>query len=316
MNILLINPATSSARKGNHVTSDRWKHHLEELGHRVQVESSYTARNWDALVALHAYKSQNFISEFSRNHPDARLIVALTGTDLYRDLKEKPETEKSLELADNLIVLQNLARREIPPEYRDKIRVVHQSVQEVPENGSRLASTPSEFVALTVAHLRDVKDPLRLAHAVEELPEDSGIKAYHLGAVLEDEYHDKLERFKSFERFEYRGQKPRETILAFMKGADVLVVPSRLEGGANVVSEAIAVGTPVLASEVPGNRGLLGKDYPGYFPVGNTEALRKLLLECERDDGLLERLRKHVEALNNRVQPSHERAQLRDVLQS
>lgn len=316
MNILLINPATSSARKGNHVTSDRWKRRLETLGHTVHVQSSYTEGDWDALVALHAYKSLGSIEDFTQHHPDARVIVALTGTDVYRDLDEKPETRQSLELADELVVLQELARNELPEELRDKAHVVHQSVENRPETGVRPNGTADNFIALTVAHLRDVKDPLRLAYAVERLPDDSTVKAYHLGAVLEDDYHEQLEEVESSARFKYLGEKPRDTILEFMKGADVLVVPSRLEGGANVVSEAIAVGTPVLASDIPGNRGLLGDDYPGYFPVGDTEALTELLIECERRNGLMHQLQEHINAFKKRVEPSHEQAQWRDVLQS
>lgn len=62
-----------------------------------------------------------------------------------------------------------------------------------------------------------------------------------------------------------------------------MVISSRLEGGANTVSEAVACGVPVLASRVDGNVGLLGENYPGYFPYGDTVALANLLLHAERD---------------------------------
>ena len=50
-----------------------------------------------------------------------------------------------------------------------------------------------------------------------------------------------------------------------IKRAHLLIVPSRMEGGANVVVEAVTAGTAVIASRISGNVGMLGDDYPGYF---------------------------------------------------
>ena len=59
--------------------------------------------------------------------------------------------------------------------------------------------------------------------------------------------------------------------------ARALVHCSRMEGGANVVIEAVRSGVPVLASRIDGNVGLLGADYDGYFPVGDADALAALI---------------------------------------
>lgn len=316
MNILIVNPATASAKKGNDVTSSRWKHHLEALGHTVTIASEYRPGDWDLLLALHAYKSAEAIETVASNHPSARIIVALTGTDVYRDLREEESTTESLERADDLVVLQELARREIPQPYRDKTHVVHQSVLNPPVSDKRPAPETESFQVLTVAHLRGVKDPLRLGYASRELPADSDIHAFLIGAVLEDDYEEKLREFDSSERFTYLGEKPREQTLQYIKGADVLVVPSRLEGGANVVTEAISSETPIIASDIPGNRGLLGDDYPGYFPVDDTEALRNLLVKCEKNPDFYGNLKDRITSLKPRVTPDHERAQWKDVLQS
>ncbi|MFB6355249.1 MAG: glycosyltransferase, partial [bacterium] len=79
-----------------------------------------------------------------------------------------------------------------------------------------------------------------------------------------------------------------------------------LEGGAHVISEAIACGTPVVASEIPGNVGMLGRDYPAYFPVGNTEKLSQLLRTCENDPGYLNTLRKKIQDRAWMVDPAEE----------
>jgi glycosyltransferase involved in cell wall biosynthesis len=68
-----------------------------------------------------------------------------------------------------------------------------------------------------------------------------------------------------------------------------MVLSSLSEGGANVMSEAVAARVPVLATRIDGSIGLLGRDYPAYFPVGDTEALARLLNRIETDAAFLER---------------------------
>jgi glycosyltransferase involved in cell wall biosynthesis len=65
--------------------------------------------------------------------------------------------------------------------------------------------------------------------------------------------------------------------------AHVLVHASRMEGGANVVIEALRSGTPVIASRIDGNVGLLGEGHGAYFEVGDDAALARLI-ERARDD--------------------------------
>jgi glycosyltransferase involved in cell wall biosynthesis len=90
------------------------------------------------------------------------------------------------------------------------------------------------------------------------------------------------------------GARPAHQALRLIQRSRLLVVSSRSEGGANVVSEAIACGTPVLASRIDGNMGLLGDDYPGYFPVGDTAALRQLIIRAARDSDWLALLRQYI----------------------
>jgi glycosyltransferase involved in cell wall biosynthesis len=56
-----------------------------------------------------------------------------------------------------------------------------------------------------------------------------------------------------------------------------------MEGGANVISEAVMAGLPVIASDIEGSVGLLGTDYPGYYPVQDAGALRSRLRQAESD---------------------------------
>ena len=87
-------------------------------------------------------------------------------------------------------------------------------------------------------------------------------------------------------RYVWRGDRPRADVRRLLGRARAMVLSSLSEGGANVISEAVAAGVPVLASRIDGSVGLLGRDYPGYFPVGDTEALAQLLRRIETDSAV------------------------------
>ncbi len=95
-----------------------------------------------------------------------------------------------------------------------------------------------------------------------------------------------------------------------MMTSQVMVISSRMEGGANVVSEACRAGLPIIASDIAGNRGLLGGSYPGYYPVEDDKALANLLLRAERDADFLSGLRSMVTRLAVDFTPAAEQAAL------
>jgi len=93
-----------------------------------------------------------------------------------------------------------------------------------------------------------------------------------------------------------------------------LVQSSLLEGGANVVSEALAARVPVIASEIPGNVGMLGKDYPGYYETSDERELARLLHRVETDDTFYETLKARCEARRCLVLPEREHAALESLV--
>lgn len=84
-------------------------------------------------------------------------------------------------------------------------------------------------------------------------------------------------------RYVWHGALSRQRTLSLLAGSKVCVISSLMEGGANVLSEAIVASVPVLASHIPGNAGILGKNYPGLFRAGDTQRLTQLMLRAETD---------------------------------
>jgi putative glycosyltransferase (TIGR04348 family) len=307
MNIGIVTPAPPGSRSGNRVTAIRWARILRKLGHRVVISQSYTGEAFNMLVALHARRSSGSISRFRRFHGGAPLLVALTGTDLYRDLSRSKEAQVSLDVATRIVVLQPQALVELRPAWRSKARVVHQSVSRF--NRSRPRLSVKSFDVCVVGHLRPVKDPFRAAMAVRLLPKSSRIRVIHLGSALtETEAARARQEMMSNTRYKWLGEGSPSQVSGVMSKSRLFVISSRMEGGANALGEAIVAGLPVLASRIPGSIGILGDDYPGYFRVGDTRELARLMLRCETEPQFLANLTSRCRGLAALFDPSREQA--------
>jgi len=304
MHITLITPAAPSSRAGNRTTAVRWRDILKGLGHRVDVSTRYEGENADLMVALHAWRSADSIVAFDRRFPDRPLIVAITGTDAYRFIHTHPEaTMRSIRLADRLIGLHDLIAETLPPEQRHKMRVIYQSAEPV---GRREPYRRFLHVSV-IGHLRDEKDPLRPAFAARELPAASRIQVHQYGKAHTPEWAALAEaEVERNPRYHWHGEIPRHRLRQVYRRTHVVVLPSVMEGGANVISEAIVAGVPIIASDIDGSVGLLGSDYPGYYPVGDAAALAESLQRLERDPAFGTELMSYGERLRPRFSPEHE----------
>lgn len=300
MRITLAVPAGAGPYSGNQVTAGRWERLLGELGHDVDTGQGQSG---DVLVALHARHCASVVARWRAGRGQAPVVLALTGTDVYRDLATSAPARHAVELADRLVVLQPLAVGELPVDQRDKARVIYQSVEPEIARGSVAAE---RFDVCQLAHLRAVKDPLLGAAAVRLLPEDSRVRITHLGDALDEDLAAQATATRG-PRYEWKGAVPRTQALQQLARSSLLLLTSRLEGGANAVSEALALGVPVVSSRIPGSVGLLGRDYPGYFPAGDAGALAELLRRAETDAGFVERLAAGCRARAWLADPAEER---------
>lgn len=313
MKISLITPAKKQSRAGNRTTAMRWARILQDLGHQVRVAVDYAQEPADLMVALHAWRSAESIEAFRRRYPDRPLVVALTGTDIYRFIASHPETTlRSMEAADALVGLHALVYAAIPDRFGDKLSVIYQSAPPLsrPRNPSR-----HYFDICVIGHLREEKDPLRTALAARDLPPSSRLRVIHLGkAHTEDWAARAREEMARNPRYHWRGEVPGWRVRKEFMKTRLMVLSSIMEGGANVVSEAVVAGVPVIASDIPGSVGLLGEDYPGYYPVGDTAALTELLWRAETDPTFLKALAEYCISRAPLFSPDRERESWRQLM--
>jgi len=271
---------------GNRTTALRWAKILRELGWDVVRAAERDIDEAQLIIALHAVHTRAEVERLLERHPQAKLVVACTGTDIY---EAHEDSQVLLDRADKIIVLQDRALEELTGAQRERARVIYQSTPpiEVPP------PLPTDHLRVAlIANVRAVKDPLLAARAARSLPGSSRLQIIHLGAAIDAALTEEVKRESSENpRYEWRGHSSRLEALTLLASSHAAVLPSVDEGGANLITEAFATGTAVVASDARGNVGLLGEDHPGLFPSGDSEALAALFTRLETEGGLLETLR-------------------------
>jgi putative glycosyltransferase (TIGR04348 family) len=307
-----VTPARAGTRNGNRHTAQRWARFLRSLGHRVSVMVQWDGRPCELLLALHARRSHASVLAYRERFAAGPLVVTLTGTDLYKDLPSSREARQSLRLADRIIVLQEDAVRFLDPDTRKKARVVYQSA----DPRVRHAPPKARFRVAVIGHLREVKDPFRAIVALSHLKKNSfELELIQIGDSLSPEMKRAAEQWMIREpRYHWLGGRTHTQTLRWLAHSHLLVVSSVMEGGANVISEAARIGTPVLASRMSGNLGMLGRSYPGYFPLGDERALGRLMERASRDGKFLGRLKRALAARRGLFAPAAEKAALGRVV--
>jgi putative glycosyltransferase (TIGR04348 family) len=262
------------------------------------------------MIALHARRSAPSVEGFHAAHPRKAIAVVLTGTDLYGDLPDDTAAARCLDLASRIVVLQEDGLRLLEPRWRRKSEVIFQSARPLVAQRK-----PLEVLrCVAVGHLRGEKDPRTLFDAIELLPRSLPVSVRHIGAALDAKLGAAARRLQARdERYRYLGALPHGLARAAIKSAHLLVHPSRMEGGANVIAEAIMCGTAVMASRISGNVGMLGPDYSGYFAPGDASGLALCLVRALERPESLRRLEAQCRARKALFSPENEARAVREL---
>ncbi len=310
-----MTPALAKANNGNWQTARRWARMLAR-DYRVRLAAEWTGTaaadaHDEIMIALHARRSASSAAAWHAQRAGRPLVLVLTGTDLYRDIAHDALAQRSLELAHRLMVLNELGLQSLPAQHRGKGVVCLQSTP----SRQPLAKTRRHLRALMVGHLRDEKSPQTYFAAARLLAHRPDILLDHIGGALDPALADEARALMAVQpRYRWLGGLPHATTRARIQAAHVLVHPSRMEGGAHVVTEAVTSGTPVLASRIEGNLGLLGSDYAGVFDWGDAQALAGLLQRCRDDAAMLQSLTRQCRQRAPLFDPAREKQTLLQLL--
>jgi putative glycosyltransferase (TIGR04348 family) len=311
--IVIVSPALAAANNGNWHTAHRWSCLLRD-DYRVSIAAHWRRPedgDADALIALHARRSAASIDAFARAHPGRALVVVLTGTDLYRDIRGDAEAQRSLRQATRLVALQAQGPQELPAALRDKCRIVFQSAAPLTP-----ATKPAGRLRVVMAgHLRPEKDPLCFMQAAVRLASRPELRFEHIGDALDPALAEAArDTERATSRYRWLGGLPRVATRQRIRRAHLLVNASRMEGGAQVVIEAVQSGTAVLASRIGGHVGLLGADYAGFFEPGDAAGLARLVARAHDEPAYRELLLEQGRRRAPLFDPGAERASLLHLL--
>ncbi|MEO1857586.1 MAG: glycosyltransferase [Rubritalea sp.] len=306
MHILISSAYPLSSPKGNSITAKRIESLLTQTGNTAQAINTDMPPTADAMISLHATKTLASSKSFKVNSPNGKLIVYLTGTDLYREqTNNNPEFFEALSLADALVVGQRASLASIPTEFLKKSHFIPASVLLPPVD--KVSPPPHPSLAL-IGHLRPVKNPFLMNQALEKLA-DIKLEAFTLGAALEPSMLSEVQCWQqSNPRFNWLNDVTYSKTLSWIEQVDFTLNTSHSEGGSNAVAESIALGTPVLASKIEGNVGMLGDDYLGYFEPDNVSALAALIRRSITDHSFHSKLLQQIADLQQNFLPAKETA--------
>jgi putative glycosyltransferase (TIGR04348 family) len=309
--ILIVSPASARENNGNWQTASRWLRHLAARA-RVTVAQAWdeTQPAPDLLIALHARRSAAPLAAFAQAYPERPSLLVLTGTDLYRDIHADPAARASLHHATALVVLQPQGLDELAPSERAKARAIYQSA---PPLRPARARKDSIDVAM-IGHLRDEKDPQTFMRAAS-LVTNPAVRLLHIGGALDAALGQAARSTQAAHpRYRWLGALPHMPARRLLRRCAAMAICSHMEGGANVIIEAVTSGVPVLASNIGGNRGMLGDGYAGYFPPGDAAALARLIDRLAGDLRFREKLLRQCAARRPLFSPGRERAALLDLV--
>ena len=311
--IVIVSPATARENNGNWQTASRWARFLRGA-HAVRIASGWSAADPapDLLVALHARRSAAALAAYSDAFPGRPSVLVLTGTDLYRDIADDPDARASLERAHALVLLQPAGLALLPEALRAKACVIYQSA---PALRPFERGTTQRFADICmIGHLREEKDPLTYIRAAGMVTHPAA-RLLHIGGALDPVLGQAaLDAQAANPRYRWLGALPHAAARQRLKRCRAMAISSRMEGGANVIIEAVTSGVPVLASDISGNRGMLGEDYAGYFAPGDAAALARLIDRFIGDAAFAAQLARQCAARALLFAPAVEQAALRDLV--
>lgn len=311
--IVIVSPALANANNGNWQTARRWARFLAS-GYRVTLAEQWDGASCDALIALHARRSAASIAAFANASPCKPLIVVLTGTDLYRDIRTDTSAQRSLQLATQLVVLQPAGLQELDLNLRGKTQVIYQSAPTLKAISLERKHNARYFDVVMVGHLRDEKDPATFMRAASQINSPQ-VRLIHIGRALDPSLGAQAEATQAaHQHYRWLDDMPHAATRQRLKRSQLMVITSKMEGGANVIIKAVSSGVPVLASDIPGNRGMLGVGYAGYFPLGDVIKLAELIDRAATDRGFYAQLQLHCDERKHLFAPALERAAVRQLV--
>lgn len=331
MRILIVVPKQPRTT-GNWVTALRQQQGLESIGHVVHVgetggdavclENQVAELAPDLVHLLHAYRAGHpWLA--CRQSSTLPLVVTLTGTDLNQGLEsaeQGPAIRAVLARAGAIIIQNRLSVESFAANYPEWAAAVHHVPPSVVLGTEtyplreRHGIPASSTVFLHPAGIRPVKANLDLLRCFDPVAAASpSCRLLFCGPILDQAYgREFLAALRARPWAQYLGEIPSAAMAAVLRAADVVLNHSISEGLPNALLEAVAVGRPILARDIPGNRAAFSPGCNGLL-YHSAQVLVQHALILDRDPAFRQRLSRNR---SGSPAPLEEAWQLTGIFQS
>ena len=237
----------------------------------------------------------------------------ISGTDIYGQPKLSAQALESLNLCDVIVSLEDEAQQNLPSSAKLKTSTVRQSAVPLHSAPQTLKSCLEVCVC---GHLRKEKNPFLIVKALDLLPASSRVRVSHFGRALSPGFQRRAEKYSSDrQRYHWLGEREHWKARQLIGRSQLMVNSSLMESSANSVVESLVLGTPVLVTDVPGNVGVFGTDYPGIYRSNDPGELSAMILRFENDTQFRNQISKFCNRIAKQHTPDAERRSWKKVLQ-
>jgi len=301
MKIVLVTPYYHQPR-GNSVTVERISLGLHGLGITSEILSITKNDPLPKLPAadlVHGFNASEFHYFWdSRGSSRIPYLVTLTGTDINYGLfneKTRASIIRTLEGAKAIHVFNRAAKellyQEVPG-LKDNIHVVPQGTHVFSPIRVRVKEDPDCFIFVLPAGIRRVKNiPSAISMLAPLCEGNPKIRLWIVGPIIEDGEWDHVQKKidENSHWIRYWGEVPHAEMGPIYQSADVVLNTSLAEGQSSAILEAMAMGIPVLVSDIAGNREIVQHGKTGFLYHGKQD-FAHYVHSLIRDKGLREEM--------------------------
>ena len=202
--------------------------------------------------------------------------------------------------ADRIVVNSEFMRKNVIIWYRlscDKVVVIPNGVdlKMFTKKNDRIMLEGDPSV-LYIGHFSRLKGVDVLIRAIAKVKSELPNIKLHLVGRGNEHYLALLAKKEGIEKnVIFHGWVRQSLATNYYKSADICVFPSRHEGFGIVILEAMASGTPVIASDIPSFREIISDGIDGrLFKLEDAESLSKELVDLYQDPKLRRELSRHA----------------------
>lgn len=310
MRIALISPYSRGPMRGNIVTVQRIARFLDQAGVATitlpvdnfsinEMQGRLAEFKPDLIHGFHAHYC-GVISRQLAENMHIPYVITITGSDLHDSLlRDHSDTVSAIEAAQSIVCFHNSDADRLAgffPSLRGKVAVVPQGVEMLPVvEGDSFDFNRKSFVVLLPAALRPVKQvELPIKWLSQLVLNDHTLQLVIAGGVINNGYAESIRTMLNDAPFaSWFGEVPHERMGNLYERADLVLNCSRSESMPNSLMEAMAIGRPVLAANIPGNRSLIKNEKNGWLYDGEEDFMR-LVLQIREKAFLREDMGRHA----------------------